>query len=72
MTISGILRTAGPYIGNSTTTVFGFTFKVFSTDQLEVVKLNTSTGVQTTLTLTTDYTVTLNGNQNSNPGGSVT
>jgi hypothetical protein len=72
MTISGILRTAGPYIGNSTTTVFGFTFKVFSTDQLEVVKLNTSTGVETTLTLITDYTVTLNGNQNSNPGGSVT
>lgn len=72
MTISGILRTAGPYIGNNTTTVFGFTFKVFSTDQLEVVKLNTSTGVETTLTLITDYTVTLNGNQNSNPGGSVT
>ena len=72
MTISGILRTAGPYIGNSTTTVFGFTFKVFSTDQLVVVKLNTSTSVETTLTLITDYTVTLNGNQNSNPGGSVT
>ena len=72
MTISGILRTAGPYIGNNTTTVFGFTFKVFSTDQIVVVKLNTSTGVETTLTLITDYTVTLNGNQNSNPGGSVT
>ena len=72
MTISGILRTAGPYIGNNTTTVFGFTFKVFSTDQLVVVKLNTSTGVETTLTLITDYTVTLNGNQNSNPGGSIT
>jgi len=72
MTISGILRTAGPYIGNNTTTVFGFTFKVFATDQLVVVKLNTSTSVETTLTLITDYTVTLNGNQNSNPGGSVT
>jgi hypothetical protein len=29
-------------------------------------------GVETTLTLTTDYTVTLNANQNTNPGGSVT
>jgi hypothetical protein len=72
MTISGILRTAGPYIGNNTTTVFGFTFKVFAADQLVVIKLDTSTGVETTLTLITDYTVTLNGNQNSNPGGSIT
>lgn len=72
MTISSTLRTAGPFIGNNTTTVFGFTFKVFAADQLEVVKLNTSTGVQTTLALTTDYTVALNGDQDGNPGGSVT
>ena len=72
MTISSTLRTAGPFIGNNTATVFGFAFKVFAADQLEVVKLNTSTGAQTTLALTTDYTVALNGDQDGNPGGSVT
>ena len=37
-----------------------------------VVKVNTTTTIETTLTLTTDYTVSLNADQNSNPGGSIT
>jgi hypothetical protein len=52
--------------------VFPFTFKVFSAADLDVIKLTTSTGVEATLVLNTDYTVSLNGNQNTNPGGSVT
>jgi hypothetical protein len=35
------------------------------------VKLTVSTGAETVLTVNTDYTVTLNGNQDSNPGGNV-
>lgn len=72
MTINSTTRTAGPFIGNGTTSVFPFTFKVFQASDLDVIKLTISTGVESTLVLTTDYTVSLNGDQNSNPGGNVT
>lgn len=71
MTISSETRKAGPYTGNGTNTSFPFTFKVFQASDVVVVRTNLS-GVETTLTLGTDYTVTLNANQNSNPGGSIT
>jgi hypothetical protein len=72
MTISSTNRKAGPYIGNGTATVFSFAFKVFAAADVEVVRLNVSTSVETVLALTTDYTVTLNQDQNANPGGNVT
>ena len=72
MTISSTTRIAGPFTGNGTASTFPFTFKVFAAADLDVVRLNSSTGVETTLALTTDYTVTLNLDQNSNPGGTVT
>jgi hypothetical protein len=72
MTISSTTRIAGPFVGNGTATVFPFTFKVFAAADLDVVRLNISTGVETTLVLNSDYSVTLNGDQNSNPGGSIT
>jgi hypothetical protein len=72
MTISSTTRIAGPFIGNGTASAFGFTFKVFTAGDIDVVRLNTSTGVETTLVLTTDYTVALNIDQDSNPGGTVT
>ena len=72
MTISSTNRIAGPFIGAGTTATFPFTFKVFAAADLEVVRVLVSTGAETTLTLTTDYTVSLNGNQNTNPGGSIT
>ena len=72
MTISSTTRIAGPFIGNGTASVLPFTFKVFAAADLDVVRLNTSTGVETTLVLTTDYTVALNIDQDSNPGGTVT
>lgn len=71
MTISSQTRKAGPFNGNGTTTAFPFTFKVFAVGDVTVVRANAS-GVETTLTLTSDYTVSLNANQNSNPGGTVT
>ena len=72
MTISSTNRKAGPYIGNGTTTVFPFYFKVFTAADVEVVRLTVATNVETILTLTTNYTVTLNTDQNANPGGSIT
>ena len=72
MTISSTTRIAGPFVGNGTASSFPFTFKVFAAADLDVVRLNASTGLETTLVLTTDYTVTLNFDQNSNPGGTVT
>jgi hypothetical protein len=72
MTISSTTRKAGPYIGNGTASVFPFAFKVFQASDVEVVRLNVSTNVETTLALTTDYTVSLNQDQDSNPGGSIT
>lgn len=72
MTISSQVRIAGPYTGNGTTDTFSFSFKVFSASDLLVVKLDEATNTESTLALTTDYTVTLNGNQDANPGGSVT
>ncbi len=71
MTISSQTRKAGPFIGNGSTTAFPFTFKVFAASDLVVTRANT-TGAETVLALGTDYTVTLNANQNTNPGGSVT
>jgi hypothetical protein len=70
MSISSEVRRAGPYSGNGSTTAFAFAFKVFTTAQVVVTR--TVSGVETTLTLTTHYTVTLNSNQNTNPGGTVT
>ncbi|MBU6407849.1 MAG: hypothetical protein KGS44_12050, partial [Alphaproteobacteria bacterium] len=72
MTISTEIRRAGPYAGNGSTTAFAFAFKVFSTSQVRVTRAVVATGVETTLALTTDYTVSLNSNQDTNPGGTVT
>lgn len=71
MSISSTNRKAGPYNGNGSVTAFAFSFKVFSTSDVQVVQTSTS-GVETTLVLGTNYTVSLNSNQDSNPGGTVT
>jgi hypothetical protein len=72
LTISSQTREAGPFVGNGTTTVFPFAFKVFTASDLYVVRLVTATGVQSTLVSGTDYTVALNSDQNASPGGTVT
>lgn len=71
MTINSNTRKAGPFVGNGVTTTFPFTFKVFAAADLLVVRVNTTTNVETTLVLGTDYSVTLNAEQNSSPGGNV-
>lgn len=72
MTISSESRLAGPFVGNDVTTALPFTFKVFAAADLLVVVVDTTTGEETELELTTDYSVSLNGDQDANPGGTVT
>jgi len=71
MSISSTTRKAGPYTGNGSTTVLPFSFKVFSDADVRVVRTDLA-GVESDLVITTDYTVTLNADQDSNPGGTVT
>ncbi len=72
MTISSNIRKAGPFTGNGSTAAFPFYCKVFQASDLLVVQLDTATNIETTLALTTNYTVSLNADQDSNPGGTVT
>ena len=70
MTISSTTRKAGPFIGNGVTTDFPFDFKLFEAADLRVVHAD-ALGVETDLVHVTDCTVTLNADQDENPGGSV-
>lgn len=72
MTITATIRKAGPFSGSGTTGPFTFEFKVFADADVYCVKTNTTTDAEEVLALTTDYTVSLNSNQNTNPGGTVT
>lgn len=71
MTISNTARKAGPFPGNGVTTAFAFAFKVFQASDLLVV-LTDASGNDATQTLSSQYTVALNANQDANPGGTVT
>lgn len=71
MTISSETRKAGPFNGNDATTSFPFTFKVFAKTDIRVV-LATPSGTETDLVLDSDYSVTLNGDQDAAPGGTIT
>ena len=71
MTVASTTRKAGPYTGNGVSTAFAFSFKVFATTDISVVKTD-ALGAETTLVLDSDYSVTLNADQVTNPGGSIT
>lgn len=70
MSIATTTRKAGPFTGNGVTTVFPFSFKVFAAADLTVT--SATGGVETTLVLNSNYSVTLNSNQDTSPGGNVT
>lgn len=61
---------AGPFNGNGAQTAFPFEFKVFSDEDLLVVQTDAD-GVETELVLDSDYSVSLNADQNADPGGTV-
>jgi hypothetical protein len=71
MTISSTTRFAG-YEGTGTVSTFAFGFKVFAGSDLSVTVINQVTETATELVFGTGFTVTLNANQESNPGGTVT
>lgn len=66
MTVSSEIRKAGPFASGQ---VFPFSFKVFSKQDLIV--LRTASGVDQQLVLDSDYAVALNEDQNNTPGGFV-
>ena len=71
MTIASTARKAGPLLGTGAQTSFPFAFKVFADGDLLVARANVL-GLETALVLDTDYSVTLNSNQETSPGGAVT
>jgi hypothetical protein len=74
MTINSTTRKTNPLVGNGNTHTYPFAFKVFTDADIVVKKLEDATSTETTLTLglNNDYIVTLNADQNGNPGGSIT
>ena len=76
MTISTEAIKTSVFDGNGSTTAFAFAFKTFLAADLVVTLTRGSSsgtsGAEETETITTDYTVALNSNQDSAPGGTVT
>lgn len=70
MTVDATPRKAGPYDGNDVATDFAFSFKVYDSTDVLVIHADED-GVETTWALDTDYTVTMNADQDSSPGGTV-
>jgi hypothetical protein len=71
MTTPSTPRKAGPLLGTGAQTSWPFTFKVFAASDIAVT-IADSLGVETALVLGSDYSVTLNANQETSPGGTVT
>lgn len=58
-------------LGNGSNKAFPFTFKVFAASDIAVTVANVA-GVETPLVLDSDYSVALNENQDTSPGGTIT
>lgn len=71
MTVSSTDRTAGPFDGDGSTTAFDFGFRIFTEADVKVA-LTAADGTVTTLTRGSDFTIAVNGDQRSNPGGTLT
>jgi hypothetical protein len=71
MTIPSTPRKAGPFAGTGANTAWPFAFKVFASSDI-LVTIADSDGLETALVLDTDYSVTLNPDQDTSPGGVVT
>lgn len=71
MSVSNTTSKAGPYSANGAQILFPFGFKAFSKNDLRVV-LTDGSGNESDLTVDSQFTVTLNPDQNASPGGSIT
>lgn len=67
MTISSTVRKAGPFASGTT---FSFTFRIFKAADIQVIAAN-ALGIESVLIQDTDYTITVNSDQNASPGGAV-
>ncbi len=70
MTVPSTTRRAGPFTGTGALTSYPFTFKVFAKEDLAVT-IADEDGLESTLVLDSSFLVTLNGDQETTPGGSV-
>jgi len=71
MAISSTNRKAGPYLSDGEQLSYSFDFKVFIAQDLRIVTADTN-GAETDLVLDTDYSVTLNEDQENDAGGTIT
>jgi hypothetical protein len=71
VTVAATARKAGPFAGDGATVNFDFAFKIFAATDV-VVTFTSAAGVDTVKTITTDYTVLMNADQDVSPGGRVT
>lgn len=67
MTVASEIDRSGPYNGNGVTTVFNYGFRIIDENHVKVIKRNAA-GVETTLTIYSDYIVSGVGNDN---GGQI-
>lgn len=72
MTVAVSTYRSGPYPGNGVTTSFPFDFKVFSEEDVRVILTDVDLGIDSDLVLDSDYSVALNPDQDSDPGGTIT
>lgn len=70
MTVPSSTQQAGPFVGNGVATSFPFTFKCFDRAHLQWVTV--TDGIETLHVLDSTYSVTLNSDQDADPGGTVT
>jgi hypothetical protein len=71
MTVPATTRRVGPFYGNGAATSFPFYFECFTVDDFALT-LTDPDGFSDALTRGVDYNVTLNADQASDPGGTVT
>jgi hypothetical protein len=70
MTVPSTARRAGPFTGTGSAVNYPFTFKVFSASDVGVTTADTN-GLETTQTLGSGFSISLNADQDSTPGGYV-
>lgn len=74
MTVASSIAKAGPFACNGVTTVYNFSIKMLDATHVKVIRTDFSTGlyIDNILVKDTDFTVSLNADQDASPGGSIT
>ncbi|MES9969388.1 MAG: hypothetical protein ABW092_05095 [Candidatus Thiodiazotropha sp.] len=70
MTVHSIISEEGPFYGDGVSTTFPFSIALFDSGQLRVTRI-TRVGIEELLIQGVDYTLTLNADQQNDPGGVV-